>query len=224
MEKQSTWSKFLTLLFPPHCVICFSCRVHGDLFSFLCARCFLKIRQNKNPLRLLKPFDRVLVYGPYADPTLKALIFQFKFRFVKELSHPLGELLIASLNEGGIETFVSLQKPVVTFVPLAPLRVRWRGFNQSQLLAHAVASYFHLPCLPLLERSWLAPSQAKLKDEVARANNIKGAFSLSAPESRAPQKVLLIDDVLTSGSTLKEAGRVLKKWGVKELWGATVAG
>ncbi len=224
MEKQSIWSKFLGFLFPWHCVICFSWRVRGDLFSFLCARCFLKIRQNKNPLRPLKPFDRVLVYGPYADPILKALIFQFKFRFVKELAHPLGELLIAGLNEGGIESFLSGTTPVVTFIPLAPLRQNWRGFNQSQLLASAVASYFHLPCLPLLERSWLAPSQAKLKDEETRTKNIQGAFSLSAPHSSAPQKILLIDDVLTSGATLKQAGQVLKKWGVKELWGATITG
>ena len=59
---------------------------------------------------------------------------------------------------------------------------------------------------------------------ITKRGGIKEAFSLSAPKSPAPQKVLLIDDVLTSGATLTEAGRVLKKWGVIELWGATVAG
>ena len=224
MQKQFIWNSFLNILFPPYCVNCFSHQLKADLFSFVCARCFLSIRQKKNPLTKLKPYDRLLSYGSYADPALQKVIFQFKYRFVKELANPLSELLITTLNEGGIETFLQDPLPIVTFIPLAPLRERWRGFNQSQLLASRVASYFNIPLLPLLGRAWLAPAQAKIENEAVREKIIKGAFRLSAQKSFPPQKVLVVDDVLTSGATLKEAGRVLKRWGVKELWGLTVAG
>lgn len=222
---QSILSKFTNIVFPPYCVICLRYQTSEDLFSFVCARCFLTIREALPFLKNIKPLDRIVFYGFYNDPLLRALIFHFKYRFVNELAAPLGELLVHALTEGGVETLMRGEKPVVTFIPLSPLRERWRGFNQSSLLAHHIGSYFHLPVLPLLTRPWLTPSQANISKEAVRKKNVKGSFRLSVSKNLPPPlKILLVDDVYTSGATLKEASRVLKTWGVKTIWGITISG
>lgn len=225
MEKQSIWSSASDFVFPRYCVNCLCYQDAFDLYSFVCARCFLSVREEKKPARAPRPIERLICYGNYADPILRKLIFHFKYRFVRKLSHPLGELLIQALGDGGIAEFLSPPVPVVTYIPLAPLRQRWRGFNQSFLLAEAVAFYFHLPLLPLLCRLWLAPAQASLANEAHRKENIKGAFTLAvSPLLEPPAKVLLIDDVSTSGATLQEAASVLRRWRVKRIWAGVVAG
>jgi len=225
MEKQSIWSSVADIIFPRYCINCLRYQDAFDLYPFVCARCFLSVREEKKPARAPKPIERLVCYGNYADPILRKLIFHFKYRFVRKLSHPLGELLIQALGDSGIQEFLSPPVPVVTYVPLAPLRQRWRGFNQSRLLAESVASYFHLPLLPLLRRSWLAPAQASLASEEHRKANIKGAFTLAVSSSlEPPSKVLLIDDVSTSGATLQEAASVLRSWKVKRIWAGVVAG
>lgn len=225
MGKQSIWNSIVDVVFPRYCVNCLCYQDDLDLFPFVCTRCFLLVRQEEKAVAAPKPLERLIRYGNYADPVLHVLLFHFKYRFVRELSSPLGELLIQALSEGGIEELLDPPLPVVTFIPLSGLRERWRGFNQSLLLAESVASYFNLPLLPLLRRSWLAPAQASLTSEAHRKENIKGAFELAVSSSlMPPSKVLLIDDVSTSGSTLQEAADILRKWKVKRIWGAVVAG
>jgi len=225
MGKQSIWNSIVDVFFPRYCVNCLRYQDDIDLFAFVCTRCFLLIRQEKKPAAAPKPIERLICYGNYADPVLRTLLFHFKYRFVRELSSPLGELLIQALSEGGIEDLLAPPLPAVTFIPLSPLRERWRGFNQSLLLSKAIASYFHLPLLSLLRRSWLAPAQASLGEEGHRRENMRGAFTLSVSALQPPPlKVLLIDDVSTSGATLQEAAEVLHRWKVKRIWGAVVAG
>lgn len=220
----SIWSKVKEALFPAYCVNCLVYQEPVDLFSFVCTRCFLSIKQVRLPSRQPRPLDRLIFYGSYADPILQKLIFHFKYRFIKELATPLGELLIAALSEGGIETFLLSSQPVVTFIPLSRARERFRGFNQAALLASKVSSYFYLPLLPLLERRWLTPFQTSLQDRSLRKKNIKGAFRVFFPDAPWPEKVLIVDDVYTSGATLKEAALTLKRWGVKRVWAVTITG
>lgn len=223
MANMSIWSKFLDTLFPRYCVHCARYQDTTDLYPFLCPECFLAIGEVAQKGITLKPFERVLCYGSYADPVLQSAIYHFKYRFVQELHIPLGELLIHTLTQGGIETLIKKGDFAFTYIPLAPIKERWRGFNQSQLLAEYVANYFGVPTASLLKRVWLTPSQASLKKEEWRKENIKNAFTLAGLKE-TPQRVVVIDDVYTSGSTLKEAARTLKRAGIKTLWAATVAG
>ena len=111
---------------------------------------------------------------------------------------------------------------MITFIPLHPLKERWRGYNQSDLLAMFLGDYFSLPVLPLLARAWIAPAQASLERKEERKSNSKGAFSLMV--SHTPTSIILVDDVLTSGATLQSAVMVLRKAGAQTIWGVTAAG
>ncbi|MBI3335823.1 MAG: ComF family protein [Candidatus Portnoybacteria bacterium] len=214
--------KFLDLLFPPYCVACRSDLGEYDQFDAVCDTCFLRVREAGHQFKKLSPIDRVVFYAPYQDPVIRILIHHFKYRGVKGLAAPLAELGCRALEEAGVSRLWSKQKPVITFIPLHPLRERLRGYNQSALLAHEAGEHFSLPVLPLARRVALTPAQAVIDNPKDRRANIKNAFELLV--SRAPQKIILVDDVFTSGSTLKEAGRMLRKGGAKTIWAITAAG
>jgi ComF family protein len=100
--------------------------------------------------------------------------------------------------------------------------LKWRGFNQAELLARFTAKQLNYPVLPLLKRLRHTTPQALLK-ETARRANLKDAFVLAESSSPLPETVILVDDVASTGSTLEECAQVLKKSGVKNVWGLVVA-
>ena len=112
-------------------------------------------------------------------------------------------------------------------IPLHPRRRRERGFNQSELIAAAIAQKFPLPLLPqtVLVRTRYTEPQAKVRGREARLNNMEGAFQVS--HSMAPlvngKTILLVDDIATTGNTLNEAARALKKAGASQVWGIVAA-
>lgn len=102
----------------------------------------------------------------------------------------------------------------VCAVPLHPSREQRRGYNQAELLARAVARELALPCSPLLRRTRATRQQAKLHADARRAN-LRGAFEAVAA---VPPRVLLVDDVLTTGATLRECAAVLRGAGAERVY------
>ena len=109
--------------------------------------------------------------------------------------------------------FVDQQFDLVIPVPLHLQRLRWRGFNQSLLLAQAIGRNHHVPVEPfLLERTRPTVPQTELTEK-GRRSNVQGAFAVNTPERIQEAHVLLIDDVYTSGATVNECARVLRRNG-----------
>ena len=108
----------------------------------------------------------------------------------------------------------------VTFVPVYPLRRIFRGYNQSELLARHLAAALDLPCFDLLRSTSRTP-QSTFDDYRQRAANLKG--KLSARARFVPKKILVVDDIFTSGATLREASRALKRAGAKSTIGVAAA-
>jgi len=117
---------------------------------------------------------------------------------------------------------------MVVPIPLHPRRLRWRGFNQSALLAGHIAANL-LPQNPLpfdenmLVRKRYTPPQMEISNYQNRKQNIAGAFSLAGRKDVRNKTVLLIDDVATTGSTIFECARVLKAAGAREVFAAVIA-
>jgi len=107
-------------------------------------------------------------------------------------------------------------------VPLHPARERERGFNQAALIAELVAASATIPSRPVLERIRYTTTQTAY-DRAERMENLHGAFRLRKNRDVRRLRVLLIDDVLTTGSTLSECARVLRRAGAVSVHGATAA-
>ena len=108
-------------------------------------------------------------------------------------------------------------------VPLHPKRLRWRGFNQSVLLARQISRVYDIPLDPFtLQRHRETPPQTQL-NEAERRKNMRGAFTVDADRPVTGKNILLVDDVYTSGATVNECSRTLKKHGAKDVYVLTLA-
>jgi ComF family protein len=194
----------------------------GQMFEMLCDQCFLAIPQVVPDKWPQKSFKRAVYYGSYENAALHILIYHFKYRGIKSLAYPLGELIARALEDAGIERLSATHRVVISYIPLSPIKERWRGYNQSRLLAEYVGQYFSFPVVPLLARPSLTPSQASLPRKEDRTHNILNAFTPLV--DTMPHSVLLVDDVITSGSTLDAATLQLKKYGAAIVWVVTAAG
>ena len=140
-----------------------------------------------------------------------------KFSGVTRLAGPLAAELAAQVQRRG------WQPSALTSVPLHPSRLLERGYNQAALLAQACAAQLGVPWLDLLERRRQTSQQARLATP-ARSANVSAAFTLSAHAPRVlPLKILIIDDVITSGATLEACRQTLLRAGARQVWAATVA-
>jgi len=215
-------------LYPPVCLICGHagragldcCRGCGDdlpVWSRGCRRCALELTRGVarcgQCLQREPCFDRVWAGFAYREP-IAGLIQRFKFQ--RDLA--AGRVLAGLLAEQLACREVALPAALVP-VPLHFRRRWWRGFNQAELLAGDLAALLgRLPLVPCLTRRRATQVQSGLPAG-RRRGNVRGAFSVVARQN-LPARVALIDDVMTTGSTLNECARVLKRAGVQtvDVW------
>jgi len=220
---------FLDVLFPPRCVAC------GEQGSFLCNACRGAMPRALPPRCPLcwQPERRGQMCGRcaqarpafagarslhlYEGPVREA-VHALKYNHLSALARPMGEMMAVYLEAE------ALPVDMVVPVPLFGRRQRLRGYNQSALLAREVARIGR--GLPLAERGLArrrdTPPQARSVDAEARRRNVVGAFG---GERRLVEgrRVLLIDDVMTTGATLDACGRALRQAGAASVWALTFA-
>jgi ComF family protein len=164
-------------------------------------------------------FQSVLRLGPY-DGVLREVILRMKVPGREWLAEALG-LLWAEHAEQSLR---SVGATAIVPVPLHWRRHRERGFNQSEMLAAALAERLRLPCQPRwLRRVRYTPHQKALQSPSARAANLRDAFRARPRAPLAGQTVLLVDDVMTTGSTAGEAARALRQAGAARVVTAVLA-
>jgi ComF family protein len=162
----------------------------------------------------LANFDSAYSFGSYEGP-LQQLIHLFKYAKVESLAGPLGRLLMQALP-------LDSNFDLIMAMPLH-WRKRWeRGFNQAELLAEPVARRYGMRLATNLRRARYTKSQAGLS-EPARRENLRGSFRVHRPEQLAGKRVLVIDDVFTTGATLRAAAAVLKSAGAAHVSALTLA-
>ena len=150
---------------------------------------------------------------------VRQLVHQFKYAKQRYLRHPLAGWLRETLHDPRLR---GRHFDLIVPVPLHPARERERGFNQAELLADLLAGSTHLPMRDVLERIRHTTTQTAY-DRAERMENLHGAFRLRKNRDVRGLHVLLIDDVLTTGSTLSECARVLRKAGAVSVHAATAA-
>lgn len=225
----------LDLIFPKHCL---GCHQYG---VYLCDNCFASIPINQKlscyqcgkitdygKLCLTcknkdhPALDGLLIATDSGSDLLHQLIYKFKYNFITELSLPLGNILINFLeNNQNILSGFTKEKTILIPVPLSRRRLRWRGFNQSQLLAKEFQKRFGFALEDnVLVRSRHTRPQMEIKDASERRQTIQGAFKLSLPKEDLKNKILvLVDDIATTVATLEECAKALKPLGPKKIFG-----
>ena len=237
----------LDLLFPKKCV---SCKAFG---SFLCSNCFAKIsfdveticvecnRQAVDGITHPGCKKRYSLNGVLSsvkyNGVMKKALYAYKYApFVKQIEKALIELFYEGIIQKELFHTLSQKNALLVPIPLHPEKLKSRGYNQAEILASGLAKKIRVedPSLSaqddislrvanLLYRQRRTQSQFRLTRE-ERQKNITDAFGIKTDVVLTPDMtILLVDDIVTTGSTLSEAAKILKKSGVKEVWGVTLA-
>lgn len=163
------------------------------------------------------PFALARACAPY-EGAVRTAVLRLKYGRCRALAGPLGEVMAEAARAepafGGAAALVP--------VPLSAARLRERGFNQADLLAREVGRRLGLPVVHALVKERDTPPQVRLP-RTAREQNLKGAFRAVNHGMLGGQSVILVDDVLTTGSTLAAAARALREAGVSDVFGLTFA-
>ncbi len=231
---------FLDALFPPHCAGCAAWSR-----AVFCETCLPLLRPIRAPFcdGCGEPFDPLAHAAPICarcrakaptfraaraafafDGPLREAIHRLKYRQKSALAPRLAPLLWRALeNDPFLRDF---HPDFLVPVPLHRARLRKRGFNQSLLLARELSLLLGVPTRELLQRTRNTPPQVGLKGD-ARAKNVRGAFDLSsraaALNGLQGARILLVDDVFTTGATLGEAAKILLGAGAGEVCALTLA-
>lgn len=236
----TTLHRILEFLLPASCCYCNS-PVGDSRIPHFCSACWSDFTPLQGPLcpTCGKPFDspEALTYSPdhsclqcmQAPPSfdqalstglfegaLREAVHQFKYRPCRSLGKPLGDWMAERIN-------VLIAIDMIMPVPLHVQRLRQRGFNQALLLAHRLSLRRNIPLsIDNLVRVRPTRPQVELTGE-ERKRNVAGAFRLKRPAEVKGRRVVLVDDVFTTGATLQECARSLTRAGASHVYALTLA-
>ena len=207
--------KLIALLFPPRCVLCKE--LLGKEETDFCHNC------RKNAPEMGKSnFQLSFVAGWtgvwYYKDTVRGSLLRYKFAGRRSYAHAYGRVLAMKLQKEGLDDF-----DILTFVPIAPLRRFGRGYDQVELLADRVGEELGVKAVRTLRKIRNTPPQSGIKDISRRRANVLGAYRARNPEQLRDKRILLLDDVITTGATASECARVLLTAGAREVYCAAVA-
>jgi ComF family protein len=237
----------LDIFFPKFCL---SCQKEG---FYVCPACFAKIPLQKGircyicgkrspngktciacKTKSGSKLTGLLIASDWNNMLVRQMIYEFKYRFIDELSNHLAEILIKFLEINKFfsspdHKLISLQtnnKFILIPVPLHKRRLSWRGFNQSELLAQQINNYFKIPIINnLLFRAKYTSPQMEIIDQIQRIKNVSGAFKIK-DQNENPlrnKSVILVDDVCTTAATFENCARALGPLKPKEIWALALA-
>ena len=198
------FKNILAVLFPQKCL---GCKKENEI---LCSDCLLKINRPDTP-----HLNGIHIAANYQDLVLKKALWMLKYQGIKQLAKPLAELIRERIWKK-LET----ENWLVVPVPLSKNKLRHRGYNQAELIAKELSDNVRAD---ILFKKFHTKSQVEVKNKEERLANIIGSFEIKNPEKIKGKKIILIDDVLTTGATMREAKKVLKQAGAKKVVGVVVA-
>jgi len=203
----------LDLLFPPKCPFC------GRVLDGVgvCPGCEAALPWSGEAVRTLAPELRCAAPLLYQGPVRRALL-QFKFGGAVGMAAPLGGLIAQCAAEELAGEF-----DVVAWVPVSRPRLRARGYDQAELLARAACKRWNTKPERLADKIVDNPAQSGQKDAAARWRNVQDIYALPRPEAVRGRRILLVDDICTTGATLCACARALREGGAASVVCAAAA-
>jgi ComF family protein len=215
------WDDFISLLFPRLCYGCGNHLIRNE--NIICTNCYISIPRTNyhltvdNPIEQLFwgrcPISKAAAFSFYnRGSRIRKLIHNLKYKGIREVGLELGRIYGHSLKDSGFTKDIDLIIPV----PLHPSKQRIRGFNQSDFISKGLSEATGLPLeLKSLVRIALSDTQTR-RSRYERWMNVEGIFAVTEYEKLRGKHILLVDDVITTGSTLEACtGELLKIENVK---------
>ena len=202
------FESLLDLLFPPKCPFC------GKVLekAAICPNCEKELPWIADAEALREgPGDLCCAAPLWYKDLAREGILRFKFRGSSAAARPIGEIMARCAAE-----HLSGRFDTVTWVPVSRKRLRKRGYDQARLLAEAVCRHWDVKPVRLLKKIADTPPQSGLREAAARRANVLGVYEVTDTRLVAGKRVLLVDDICTTGATLAECVRVLKDAGAAE--------
>lgn len=210
------WERVMELLFPSKCPFCGALMQEDE--NLICGPCqrnlpWLEGRDAERKVDFAQCCWSPLAYRG----TVPQAVHRFKFGRVRAYAQPFGQLMAQCAEDHRGERL-----DCVTWAPLSRKRLKKRGFDQAELMAREVGKQLGLPVKPLVKKVRHNGQQSRLEGEAARRANALGAYELRPEAQVSGQRILLVDDVVTSGATLSECARLLSQNGAV-VYGLTLA-
>jgi ComF family protein len=222
----SVFQDFISLFFPRYCLACELALVKGE--DMLCTGCLLDMPRSSeghDQAFFVKLHGRLpvrtafMLYQFSKGSRVQHLLHALKYRGQSDLGVALGRLAGHDLRARGLHEQVDL----IVSVPLHEKRRRVRGYNQSERFAQGVAEVLNVPCCDTAMRCTKTQSQVR-RGRLHRWLNVKDSFVVTQPDLISGKRILLVDDVITTGSTVEACGQMLLAAGCAELSLACIAG
>lgn len=208
--------RLLDLLFPPRCAFCR--RLLRENERGMCKECRKSLPYvpegtgNENISHV-----RLCVAPLYYEGSVRDSILRYKFHGITAYKNIYAELLADCVKDSGIDC------DMITWAPLSKRRLRKRGYDQARLIAETAAKLLDKPCARTLEKRRNNPPQSSLDGAEKRRANAAGVYRCTEADKIKGKTMLIIDDIVTTGSTLSECAKVLKGAGAAEIYAAAVA-
>ena len=205
----------LNLLFPEKCILC--TKVLGKEELDLCHHCRSHVQPCGKPKEKLPFLDSWAALWYYEGNVRRSLL-RYKFHGRQSYAESYGRLLAMKLLQEELAEF-----DLITYVPISPQRRRKRGFDQVQLLAEAVSLQLSVPCVRTLQKVRHNQPQSGIVGHAQRRANVLGVYRVTDGTQLCGRKILLLDDIVTTGATAGEAARVLLTAGAAQVHLAVIA-
>lgn len=203
----------LVILYPQRCPCCEKVIRKEELFCKECMKEYKGINYSKYTQGGFPCVSAVAYDGVFARAILR-----FKFNNRKQYARQLAEFIAQTVKRN----YEDIAFDFVAFVPLHPKRYESRGYNQSELLAKELSDILNIPLINALKKTRNTPPQHELTAS-KRKKNVKGAYRLTDKNLVSEKVILLIDDIITTGSTLGECAETLASCGTCRIYCATFA-
>lgn len=203
------------LLFPPKCALCRKLLNKDE--TDLCRGCRVDTPEYPSGKRKLQFIDSFVSVW-YYEKNVRHSLLRFKFYGQRNLARSYGRLLAMRLLREHPEGF-----DVLTWIPISPIRKLRRGYDQCELLARAVGKELGMPPVSTLKKVRNNRQQSRIQGDAQRRANVLGVYRVTDTQAVAGKRVLILDDILTTGATAGEAARVLLTAGASEVHCAAVA-
>ena len=205
----------LDLLYPPKCMLCGRFLESSD--ESLCGRCGSELPEYDEALRSVPYFEKVVAPFYYEEP-IRGAVLRFKFHGMQNYAGQFAAWMAVWVRDK-----LEGEYDLISWVPCSRRR-RWsRGFDQAELLARALAKELGTEATATLKKIKHNPKQSQTGGAERRRAHVLGVYQTMKPQRIVGKRILLVDDVLTTGATLSECGKVLRMAGSGDLTCAVIA-